>query len=86
METVLITQNINNRRKTYDCEIDYSKICLIKRNAKHKYSSQVSSKIQLSETPHQRETNQIMYSRNKLTCFCKTQALTERNFQTDYKT
>ena len=77
METLLITQNINNR-KTYGCETDYSKGWLIKRNAKDKYSSQVSSEVQLSETPHRTETSQFMYSRNESTGSYGTQALTER--------
>ena len=71
-----MTQNINNR-KTYGCEIDYSKGWLIKRNAKDKYSLQVSSQIQLRENLHQTETSQIMYIRNELTGSFKMQALTE---------
>ena len=85
METLLISQNINNR-KTYGCEIDYSKGWLIKRNAKDKYSPQVNSEIELGENPHQTETSQIMYRRNELTGSYKTQTLTERNFRTYYKT
>ena len=85
METLLITRNINNR-KTYGYEIDYIKGCLIKRNAKDKYSPHVSSGIELSENPHEIETSQIMYRRNELTGSNKIQALTEMNFRTDYKT
>lgn len=77
METLLITQDINNRKK-YDCEINYSKDCFIKWNVKEKYSLQMSSKIQFSETPHQAEKSQIIYIRNELTGSYITQVLTER--------
>ena len=77
MESLLITQNINNR-KTYGFETDYSKGWLIKRNAKDKYSPQVSSEVQLSEIPHRTEASQFMYSRSESTGSYRTQALTER--------
>ena len=50
METLLITRNINNR-KTYGCDINYSKGWFIKTKAKDKYNPKVSSSIPLaSET------------------------------------
>ena len=85
METLSITRNINNR-ETYGYEIDYIKGWLIKRNAKDKYSPHVSSQIELSENPHQIEMSQIMYRRNELTGSYKTEAPTEMNFRTGYKT
>ena len=55
-------------------------------NAKRKDSPHVSSSIEPSENPRQIETSQIMYRRNELTGSYKTEALTEMNFRTDYKT
>ena len=83
METLLITRHINSR-KTYGYEIDYIKGWLRKRNAKGKYSP--SLKIEFSEDPPEKETSQIMYRRNELTGSYKTQAVTEMNFRTNYKT
>ena len=85
METLLITQNINNGKK-YDCEINCSQGWLVKKNAEDKHSPQLSSKIQLSEIPHQSEMSQIMCIRNELTGFYKTKALTEKYFRIDYNT
>lgn len=42
---------------------------------KGKYNRQVSSKIQRSETPHQRERSQIMYSGNEVTGSYETQGV-----------
>ena len=44
------------------------------------------SEIKPSETPSQAETIQITYNKNELTGSYKTKTLTERYFQTDYKT
>ena len=46
----------------------------------------VKGSIQISQTPHQAETSQTMCSRNELVRSYKTQALTEKIFQTDDKT
>ena len=48
-------------------------------------SEAVKGSIQISQTPHQAETSQTMCSRNELVRSYKTQALTEKNFQTDDK-
>ena len=48
-------------------------------------SEAVKGSIQISQTPHQAETSQTMCSRNELVRSYKTQALTEKIFQTDDK-
>ena len=48
-------------------------------------SEAINGSIQISQTPHQTETSQTMCSRNELVRSYKTQALTEKNFQTDDK-
>ena len=48
-------------------------------------SEAINGSIQISQTPHQTETSQTMCSRNELVRSYKTQALNEKNFQTDDK-